>query len=110
SNDIYETTNPWFNAGNTGSPISTYTHRVEVGKEIGNFYGYKIIDITENGHWIYENQFGEPSTTRVEEDKKVLGNGLPNYYAGWNNNLSYGNFDLSITMRGAFDFQILNFQ
>lgn len=110
SNDLYETTNPWFNAGSTGSPISTYTHRVEVGKEIGNFYGYKVIDISEDGKWIYENQNGEASDTRVEDDKKIIGNGLPNYYAGWNNNVRYGNFDLSVTMRGAFDFQILNFQ
>ncbi len=110
SNDLYKTTNPWFNAGSTGSPISTYTHRVEVGKEIGNFYGYKVIDITEDGKWIYENKNGEASSTRAEEDKKILGNGLPKYYAGWNNSFQYGNFDLSMTMRGAFGFQILNFQ
>ncbi|MEX2232847.1 MAG: SusC/RagA family TonB-linked outer membrane protein [Cyclobacteriaceae bacterium] len=110
SNDLYETTNPWFNAGSTGSPISTYTHRVEIGKEIGNFYGYKVIDVTEDGNWVYENKNGEPSETRVEEDKKYLGNGLPNYYAGWNNNIKYGNFNMNVTMRGAFDFQILNYQ
>ena len=110
SNDLYEITNPWFNAGNTGSPIQTYTHRVEEGKEIGNFYGYKVIDITEDGNWIYEDQNGEASTTRVEDDKKIIGNGLPKYYAAWNNTLRYGNFDLTITMRGAFDFQILNYQ
>ena len=66
--------------------------------------------MTEDGNWVYENKNGEPSATRVEEDKKYLGNGLPNYYAGWNNNLRYGNFNLSVTMRGAFDFQILNYQ
>ena len=29
-------------------------------------------------------------------------------YASWNNNLRYKNFDLSISMRGAFDYQIIN--
>ena len=110
SNELYTTTNPWFNAGGTGSPIQTYTHRVEVGKEIGNFYGYKVIDITEDGQWIYEDRNGEASSTRVEDDKKILGNGLPKYYVALNNNIRYGNFDLTVTMRGAFDFQILNFQ
>jgi len=110
SNDLYETTNNWFNAGSTGTPVSTYTHRVEVGKEIGNFYGYKVIDINEDGKWVYENENGEPSLTRAEKDKKIIGNGLPGYYAGWNHNFRYGNFDLAMTMRGAFDFQILNFQ
>ena len=44
------------------------------------------------------------------KDKKVIGNGLPKYYAGWNNNFSYKRFDLSITMRGAFGYQVLNSQ
>jgi TonB-dependent starch-binding outer membrane protein SusC len=110
SNELYETTNPWFNAGSTGSPISTYTHRVEVGKPIGNFYGYKVIDISEDGKWIYEDKDGNPTETNVEEDKKILGNGLPKSYASWNNTLRYGNLDLNITMRGAFGYQILNYQ
>jgi TonB-linked SusC/RagA family outer membrane protein len=110
SNDLYQTTNPWFNAGYTGSPISTYTHRIEVGKPIGNFYGYKVTGITDDGKWIYEDKDGNASATRVEEDKKILGNGLPKYYASWNNTLKYGQWDLNITMRGAFGYKILNYQ
>ncbi|TXK36526.1 TonB-dependent receptor [Pontibacter qinzhouensis] len=110
SNDLYEVTNDFFNEGHTGSPVQTYTHRVQVGQPIGNFYGYKVIDISDDGRWIYEDRDGNPSNTKVEADKKILGNGLPQYYAGWNNNFRYGNLDLSVTMRGAFDYQILNFQ
>jgi TonB-dependent starch-binding outer membrane protein SusC len=110
SDDIYQTTNPWFNAGSTGSPIQTYTHRVEVGEPIGNFYGYKVIDVTPDGFWIYEDKDGNPSPTRLEEDKKVLGNGLPKWYANWNNSFNYGSWDFSLTMRGAFGYQILNYQ
>lgn len=110
SNDLYQTTNNFINVGFTGSPVQTYTHRVEVGKEIGNFYGYKIVDINEDGSWVYEDRNGNLSNTKEEADKKILGNGLPKFYAGWNNNFTYGNFDLGITMRGAFDYQILNFQ
>src|SRR5690606_4661484 len=47
---------------------------------------------------------------RSDENKQVLGNGLPSYYASWNHSFKYKRFDLSITMRGAFDFQILNFE
>ncbi|MBK8884516.1 MAG: hypothetical protein IPN67_19820 [Bacteroidales bacterium] len=110
SNDLYQTTNPWFNAGYTGSPISTYTHRIEVGKPIGNFYGYKVTGITDDGKWIYEDKDGNPSDVRVEEDKKILGNGLPKYYASWNNTLKYSKWDLNVTMRGAFGYKILNYQ
>ncbi|KAA6336124.1 TonB-dependent receptor SusC [termite gut metagenome] len=33
---------------------------------------------------------------------------MPQHYLNWNNSFSYKNFDLGVTMRGAFDFQILN--
>jgi TonB-dependent starch-binding outer membrane protein SusC len=114
SNQDYKTTNPFFNTGYTSDPIQTYTHRVEVGRAIGEFYGYKVIGVDDAGKWIYEGRDGKPVSftdfKAADEDKKVLGNGLPKYYAGWNNNLRYKQFDLAITMRGAFDFQILNFQ
>ena len=110
SNDLYKTTNDFINVGYTGSPVQTYTHRVEVGKPIGNFYGYKVVDINADGTWVYEDRDGKNSNTKVEADKKIIGNGLPKSYAGWNNNFRFGKLDLGITMRGAFGFQILNFQ
>jgi len=109
-NDLYKTTNPWFDAGMTPTPIGIVTHRIEVGKRIGNFWGYKVIDITEGGNWIYEDKDGNPAATVNESDKRVIGNGLPKFYAGWNNSFRFGNFDLDVTMRGAFGFQIVNIQ
>ena len=79
-------------------------------KPIGNFYGYKVTGITDDGKWIYEDKDGNPSDVRVEEDKKILGNGLPKYYASWNNTMKYGKWDLNVTMRGAFGYKILNYQ
>lgn len=96
--------------GGTGEPIQTTTHRIQEGQPIGNFYGYKSIDVDEKGHWIIEGADGNPKpiSEQVPEDKKILGNGLPKYYLNWNNTFNYKGFDLTITMRGAFDFQILN--
>lgn len=114
SNDLYKLTNNYFTAGGTGEPIQTFTHLVEVGRNIGDFYGFKVIDVTSDGKWIYEGKDGKPveykDFNHAFEDKKVLGNGLPKYYAGWNNNFRYKNIDMAITMRGAFGYQILNFQ
>ncbi|WP_069658283.1 SusC/RagA family TonB-linked outer membrane protein [Arcticibacter eurypsychrophilus] len=114
SNDLYQTTTNYFTTGFAGIPIQTFTNIVFIGKSIGDFYGYKVIDIDDNGKWIYEGRDGEPvaydQLAHSFEDKKVIGNGLPKYYAGWNNNFSYKAFDLSITMRGAFDYQIINSQ
>ena len=92
------------------APIQQSTHRLEVGEPLGNFYGYKSIDIDDDGHWIIEGADGKPKPIAEQQatDKKVLGNALPKWYLNWNNSLSYKQFDMNITMRGAFGFQILN--
>ncbi|MGE4587309.1 MAG: SusC/RagA family TonB-linked outer membrane protein [Mangrovibacterium sp.] len=114
SNELYEASRDYFTDGSTGEPIQTYTHRVDVGGKIGNFYGFKVVDVNEDGKWVYldaeGNHVNYDDFNHAEEDKQVLGNGVPKYYAGWNNTFRYKNFDLSITMRGAFHYQILNFE
>jgi TonB-linked SusC/RagA family outer membrane protein len=112
SNDLFKTTVNYIDAGYTGEPIQTSTHRLYVGGPVGDFYGYKSVDIDANGKWIIEGADGKPKPMKDAklEDKKILGNGLPKYYLGWNNTFRYKNFDLSVLVRGAFKFQILNFQ
>lgn len=108
----FKTNSDYFNTGWLAEPVKTESHRVQVGERIGNFYGFKVVDVDANGKWIYEDRDGKQvpydKFSRAPEDKKIIGNGLPTMYAGWNNNLRYKNFDLSITMRGAFDYQIIN--
>ena len=96
--------------GSTGEPIQQSTHRVQVGHPIGNFYGLKSIDIDASGHWIIEGADGRPKpiSEKNANDKQYLGNGIPKHYLNWNNTVTYKNIDLTITMRGAFSFQILN--
>jgi TonB-dependent starch-binding outer membrane protein SusC len=111
SNEVYQTAN-FFTTGGTGEPIQTYTHRVQVGQQIGNFWGWKSVDIDSTGAWIVLDSTGNRISVRSakEKDKRYLGNGIPKYYAAWNNTARYGNFDFSLNTRGAFKFQILNFQ
>jgi TonB-dependent starch-binding outer membrane protein SusC len=114
SNELYTSTTNYITAGSTGEPIQTYTHRLDVGGKIGNFYGFKVVDISDDGRWVYQNKSGNRINSadfaRVDSNKMVLGNGLPKFYLGWTNAFRYKNFDLSISMRGAFGFQILNFE
>lgn len=116
SNDLYKVSSNYIDTGSTGEPIQTFTHRVEIGGKIGNFYGYKVVDVDDDGKWIYIDGEGNRVNAddftglRNDDNKHVLGNGLPKYYAGWNNSFRYKNWDLNITMRGAFKYQILNFQ
>lgn len=96
--------------GYTGEPLQTTTHRIQEGQAIGNFWGYKSIDIDEDGRWIIEGEDGNPKPVSEQQptDKRIIGNGLPKHYLNWNNSLSYKGFDFNITMRGAFGFDILN--
>ncbi len=110
--NVFKTDYDYFYTGWVAEPVTTQSHIVEVGERIGNFWGHKVIDVDEDGKWIYEGRDGEPVAyddyQRSPEDKKVIGNGVPTTYVGWNNTFRYKNFDLNITMRGAFDYQIFN--
>lgn len=114
SNDLYKIEGDYLNWGNTGDPISFSTHRLEVGQSIGNFWGLKSVDITDDGKWIVELPDGTRQTLTTgmynDSNKQYLGNGIPQYYAGWTNTFTYKKFDLSVVLTGAFDFQILNTQ
>ncbi|WP_349767132.1 SusC/RagA family TonB-linked outer membrane protein [Phocaeicola vulgatus] len=113
SGSIFKSDYDYFNTGTVEySGQVADSHRVQVGESIGNFYGFKVVDVDSEGRWIYEDRNGElvnyKDFTHAPEDKHVIGNGFPKWYAGWNNTLRYKNFDLNVTMRGAFGFQIIN--
>ena len=113
SGSIFKSDYDYFNTGTVEySGQVADSHRVQVGESIGNFYGFKVVDVDSEGRWIYEDRNGELVNYKLflsaPEDKHVIGNGLPKWYAGWNNTLRYKNFDLNVTMRGAFGFQIIN--
>jgi TonB-linked SusC/RagA family outer membrane protein len=114
SNDLYETTN-YLDVGWVGDPISVPTHRLEIGKGFGNYWGLKSVGVTADGLWQIEN----PKTGAIEtystslntnDYRQYLGNGIPKIYMGWNNTFRYKQFDLSVQMSGQFGFKILNEQ
>lgn len=120
-NDKFTSPVDYFNDGHTGEPIQQSTHRNKIGSPIGDFWGLKSVGLSADGKWVVErlNQDDEGNVTGVyydlaenadEKDKQTLGNGVPTTFLNWNNQLQYKNFDFSITMRGAFNFEILNFQ
>ncbi len=122
SNDIYQQSTDYLRVGAIFPPIQTFSHLLKVGGPVGDFYGYKVIDIGNDqtgdpgnyGQWVYEGADGEPvkytDFGHSFEDKKVIGNGIPKYHLSWNNTFKYKNWDLSISQRGAFKFQVANLQ
>lgn len=120
-NDKYTSPIDYFVAGYAGEPIQQDTHRNRIGRPIGDFYGLKSVGLSNEGRWVVErlNRDENDNITGVyydlaenanEKDKQFLGNGVPTTFLNWNNQVRFKNFDFSINMRGAFGFEILNFQ
>lgn len=112
SNDQFEATSPYFDAGYTGEPIQVSTHRVEIGQPIGRFFVLKSVGVDDNGKWLVEKPDG--SVVSIDEatpdDRQYYGNGIPKYLASWNNSVAFKNLDLAVNIRGAFGHDILNMQ
>jgi TonB-linked SusC/RagA family outer membrane protein len=96
----------YLNLGDTGAPMQQYTHRIETGKPLGNFYAWQVEGLKNGGtEW---QVVGAGDDTPGEEHKRVVGNGMPKVFSGLTTNLRYKDFDLTIALRGVFGFDILN--
>jgi TonB-dependent starch-binding outer membrane protein SusC len=84
--------------------------RLEEGKRVGSYYGYKHHGFTEDGNWLFYKQDGSIATPNEMslDDRQYIGNGLPKMNGGLNANLSYRNWDLNVFFRGEFMYDILN--
>ena len=93
------------NPGNLGDAI-----RNTEGGPIGNFYGKRFAGFTVDGKWLFHKADGTIGgvSDMAEEDKAIIGNGLPKYYASLTNTFKYKNIDLTIFFRGKFKYNILN--
>lgn len=109
SNQLYEGQKFYWMSGfplYPGNPGAL--QRIEEGERVGNFYTFEYAGIDENGNWLVYNKEGEkiPVAQGTDDDKKVVGNGMPKVTASLTNNFRYKNFDLSLYFRGAFGYQI----
>jgi len=106
SNEYYS--RDYMELGSTGAPVQKTTHIVREGGSVGDFYGWKSTGLKKNGVWIVENEDGTTGNYGSEESRRVIGNGIPKINAGLSFNASFYGFDVSIALRGAFMYQILN--
>jgi len=89
---------------------STTLIRIKEGEPIGQIWGPLFSRIGDQGQWLYLDQndnevgFGE----LTQDDRRVLGNGLPSFQLGWTNSLNFGNFDMNVFLRGVFGHQLVN--
>jgi len=108
----------------------------KVGQPVGQMYGYiwdglyqyNDFDKTPTGVYTLKPNITSNSTvasTKIQpghikykdlnrdfvindNDKTVIGNGTPKFIGGFTNNISYGNFDLSLFFQFSYGGQILN--
>ena len=85
---------------------------VKEGEAIGTFYGYRWAGLKKNdaGKYIdtYYDKDGNVVTEPTGDDRVVLGCSNPDFTLGWNNSISYKNWDFNVFFNAAFGAQRLN--
>lgn len=93
---------------NLGSPGQNQTPliRIEEGAPVGQIWGLVYEGIDDNGKWIHSDL--DNNGVIDNEDRAVIGNGLPDFQLGFNNSFTYKNFDLNFFFRGVFGHDLVN--
>lgn len=111
------------------------THKIEVGKPIGQFYGYVTDGLYQVNDFNYDAATGKyslkdnvpsmvdrslvqpgmwkfvdlvPDGVINEQDKTVIGNAAPDFYGGINNTFRYKGWDLSVFFTFSYGAEVLN--
>ncbi len=99
------------------------TTRSEVGERIANFWGFVTDGIIQNAVEAKKYQdmgfkFAEPGDRKYkdlngdgklnDDDRKIIGNGLPGYLFGFNLRVEYKGFDVNLFFNGQGDVQVAN--
>ena len=101
----------YYDVCSTEDPYPFYNlQRIEAGKPLGNFYMWRYAGHTPEGEWLVYDHEGDiiRASQASDEDRCVVGNGMPKFTMSTTHNFRYGPFDLSLFFRGAFGFDIFN--
>ncbi len=95
---------------NLGSPGQNNTPliRIEEGKPIGQIWGQEFLGVDDDGNYIFRDNDGDGNTDNDNEDRAVIGNGLPDLQVGWNNQFTFGNLDFAFFIDGFFGHDLVN--
>lgn len=112
------------------------THKIEVGKSMGQFYGYKTLGLyqvedfdydassrtyllkegipymgnrkdVKPGMWKFANTSGDDEVID-DNDMTVIGNANPDFYGGLNNSFTYKQWDMGLFFTFSYGGQLLN--
>ncbi len=105
-----------------GYSVSSYSAPpfiLKVGEPLGQFRGYKFLGLWQENEAVQAAEYGlVPGDSKYldlndnknydGEDMVNIGSSQPDFIWGWNTNLSYGNFDLSVFVNGVHGNQVWN--
>jgi TonB-linked SusC/RagA family outer membrane protein len=110
SNDTYQGQN-YIDAVRLGSPGTPGpSQRLQEGQRVGTFYMLKSAGVDDQGRLLVYAQDGSVITgdKASDNDRQVVGNGLPKYTLSLGNTFTYKNFDASIFFRSVLGFDAFN--
>lgn len=82
--------------------------RVKEGQELGELWGPVQVGVNTDGTPAFQDLNGDGTYCDCDDDKTVIGHGLPDFTAGWINTFAIGRFDLNLFIRGAFGHDLVN--
>ncbi len=102
-----------------GGFLDSKTFIVKPGEPLGTFYGYKFLGLWQANEASEAALYGyKPGDSKYEDlngdkvidgkDLQVIGNALPNFSWGFNNQISYKNFDFNVMIEGVHGRDVLN--
>ena len=97
----------------SGVSSAGWTQRIIEGEPIGTFYTYQYAG-TVNGRSEYYvldengNRTGETTNNPSQKDRSITGCAQPKLNAGWNNTLTYKNWNLNAFITGVFGNDVYN--
>jgi iron complex outermembrane receptor protein len=90
--------------GQSGNP----TQVIKEGEPIGTFFLRQFAGRNDKGVSMFYKANGDTSKVVTVADFQQCGNAQPKFMFGWNNTLTYRNFDFSFFFRGVYGNKILN--
>lgn len=81
--------------------------RIKEGADLGEIWGPVQAGVGEDGRQVFADLSGD-GMVDAYQDRRVLGNAMPDLTLGFYNRLRYEAFTLSILLRGAFGHDVVN--
>lgn len=101
----------FYDVSSTEDPYPFYNlQRIQKGESLGNFYMWEYAGHTTDGEWLVYDKDGDiiRASQASDEDRRVVGNGMPKFTLSSSHTFRYRNFDLTLFFRGAFFYDIFN--